>query len=87
MRDNEEQELKLVDRGLLELTGVEEVIDFDENKVRLETNLGNLIIDGSDLKMKHLDLDSKELIIKGHVRELKYDKVFKANGFFKRLFK
>ena len=87
MGDNEEQELKLLDRGVLELTGVEEVIDFDENKVRLETNLGNLIIDGSELKMKHLDLDNKELIVKGKVRELKYDKVFKANSFFKKLFK
>ena len=87
MPDNVEQKLRLFNREKLELEGVLEVIDFDENKVRLETNLGNLIIEGTDLKMKHLDLDSKELQIAGYVEEIKYDKVFKANNFFKRLFK
>ncbi|MFO7819948.1 MAG: sporulation protein YabP [Halanaerobacter sp.] len=87
MAESEEQELKLSNRELLELSGVIEVMDFDETRVRLETNLGNLIITGSDLKMQHLDLDNEELIVEGKVSELKYDKVFKANSFFKRLFK
>ena len=87
MAEGEEQGLTLSNRELLELSGVVEVMDFDENRVRLETNLGNLIVNGSDLKMQHLDLDNGELIVEGKVRELKYDKAFKANSFFKRLFK
>lgn len=87
MEEKEEQKLKLVDRELMELSGVSEVIDFDETKVRLKTNLGNLIIEGSDLQMKHFDLDNQELIVQGYVRELKYDKMFKANSLLKRLFK
>ena len=87
MAENEEQQLKLIDRELMELSGVSEVIDFAESKVRLKTNLGNLVIEGSDLQMKHFDLDKQELIVQGYVRELKYDKIFKANNFLKRLFK
>ena len=87
MPESKEQNLKLSNRELLELAGVVEVIDFDENKVKLETNLGNLIICGSDLRMQHLDLDNSELILKGYVNELKYDQSFNAESFFKRLFK
>ncbi|MGM0501314.1 MAG: sporulation protein YabP [Bacillota bacterium] len=87
MSENKEQNLKLFNRELLELSGVIEVIDFDESKVRLETKLGDLIINGLDLKMQHLDLDDGELIIKGEVAEFKYDQVSKAEGFLKRLFK
>ncbi|MGM0370573.1 MAG: YabP/YqfC family sporulation protein, partial [Bacillota bacterium] len=72
---------------LLELVGVLEVVDFDENKVSLETNSGNLIIIGSDLRMKHLDLDNQQLIVKGHIIELKYDKELQAKNFLKKLFK
>ena len=87
MSESKEQELKLVDRELLELVGVSEVVDFDENKVSLETNLGNLIITGSDLRMQHLDLDNQQLIVEGYIIELKYDKELQAKNFLKKLFK
>ena len=41
----------LENRQKMTLTGVLEVISFDDEKIFLNTKLGNLTIKGSDLKM------------------------------------
>jgi sporulation protein YabP len=83
----EEQKLELVNREELELTGVQEVINYDEGEVNLEAKLGNLLIKGEELHIKQLDLEKAKLRVEGYITELKYDNQTKAGGFFKRLFK
>ncbi|GAB6099786.1 sporulation protein YabP [Halanaerocella petrolearia] len=85
--ENQQQELNLQNRQKLELTGVTDVINYDEEEINLETNLGSLLITGQELHIQHLDLDSNDLIVDGHIEELKYDQESKAKNFFQRLFK
>ncbi|PRX21815.1 sporulation protein YabP [Orenia metallireducens] len=87
MEDNKEQKLTLSNREYLELTGVTEVINFTEDAILLESNLGNLTISGENLHVKHLDLENSQLVVTGYVTELKYNQEGKAENFIKRLFK
>ena len=56
----------LENRKKLILTGVEEVISFDDEKILLNTKLGFLTIKGSELKMNKLDVQNGDVIIVGN---------------------
>lgn len=62
----------LENRKKLVLTGVEEVISFDDEKILLNTKLGFLTIKGSDLKMNKLDVQNGDVIIVGNVSSIVY---------------
>ena len=47
-------ELRLKDRGALTMTGVTEVVSFDESAVVLRTSLGALMVQGRELHLKTL---------------------------------
>ncbi|MCK8827512.1 sporulation protein YabP [Natroniella acetigena] len=87
MPEKKEQKIELVDRKLLNLTGIIEVVNFNEIKISLKTNLGTLIIIGEELHISQLDLDSSKLVVDGYIKELKYDQELKKGGFIKKLFK
>ena len=52
--------LTLQNRGSVMLTGVKDVVAFDENQVVLDTELGLLTIKGKNLHMNRLTLDLKD---------------------------
>ena len=54
--------LSLENRKKLLLSGVEEIVSFQDEKISLNTVLGNLTIKGSNLKMSKLDVQSGEVI-------------------------
>ena len=54
--------LSLEDRKKLTLSGVLEVVNFDDEKISLNTILGNLAIKGEGLKMNKLDVDRKSVV-------------------------
>ena len=62
----------LENRKKLTLTGVEEVISFDDEKILLNTKLGFLTIKGSELKMNKLDVQNGDVIIVGNVASIVY---------------
>lgn len=62
----------LENRKKLVLTGAEEVISFDDEKILLNTSLGFLTIKGSELKMNKLDVQNGDLIIVGNVSSIVY---------------
>lgn len=66
------QKLILTDRSLLEIKGVTKVENFDNNKIQLVTNLGDLQVEGADLDICHLNLEGEEIAIKGEVSSLIY---------------
>ena len=74
------------DRSKLSVTGVEDVISFDEAEIITRTAQGNLIIRGTGLHIGKLTLDSGEVSIDGLVRELSYEETAPATGFWARLF-
>jgi len=62
----------LENRKKLTLTGAEEVISFDDEKILLNTKLGFLTIKGSELKMNKLDVQNGDLIIIGNIASIVY---------------
>lgn len=74
--DNKLEENKgnviLENRKKLALTGVIEVISFDEEKILLNTKLGALTIKGSGLKMNKLDVQNGDVIIVGDICYIVY---------------
>lgn len=65
--------LLLENRKKLTLSGVVEVMSFDEEKIELTTKLGNLIIKGEDLKMNKLDVQNGDVIIAGSISSMIYN--------------
>ena len=78
--------LIMEDRSKLSITGVEDVISFDETEIITRTGYGNLIIRGMGLHIGKLTLDSGEVSIDGSVRELCYEEPIVAGGFWSKLF-
>lgn len=65
--------LSLDERKRLSLTGATEVVRFDEEQVELNTCLGTLIVQGSDLKLKCLSLDDGAVVIQGTISAIIYE--------------
>lgn len=78
--------LTLNERKQLTVTGVTEVVCFDENTVVLHTVLGTLEIHGQDLKLKTLSIDGGQVAVAGQITALLYEEPRTA-GFWGRLFR
>ena len=64
--------MQLENRRRLSLTGVDEVMSFDEEKIVLNTILGKLKINGQGLKMNKLDVKNGDVIIEGYIISMIY---------------
>ena len=71
--EDSKSNLLLENRKKLTLSGVVEVMSFDEEKIELTTKLGNLIIKGEDLKMNKLDVQNGDVIIAGSIASMVYN--------------
>lgn len=89
IRNNEiPSNIILENRGRLSVSGIEDVISFDENLVAIHTSRGTLVIRGSGLHMEKLTLDSGEIMVEGTVDSMEYENEESSReGFFTRLFK
>lgn len=65
--------LQLNERESLTMTGVTEVVSFDENTVVLQTSLGLLVIQGQQLQLKNLTLEGGQVAVEGSIRALSYE--------------
>ena len=72
MEEEKKSNLSLENRKKLTLTGVVEVLNFDEEKISLTTNNGNLNIKGEGLKMNKLDVQNGDVIIVGTISSMVY---------------
>lgn len=89
MDDIKKSNLVLDDRRKLTLTGVIEVISFDEERIFLTTSLGNLDIKGEDMKMSKLDVQNGDVLIVGTINSMDYNdkNIIKSKeSLLKRLF-
>lgn len=77
--------LTLNERKSLTMTGVEEVVSFDENAVVLHTALGTLVVQGEDLQLKTLSPEGGQVAVVGNVSSLNYEQPRNTAGFFRRL--
>ena len=77
--------LTLNQRSKLTMTGVTEVVSFDELAVVLHTGLGTLVVQGRDLQLKALSPDGGNMAIEGTVSALIYEEPRKPGGWLRRL--
>ena len=78
--------LTLNQRQQLSMTGVSEVVSFDDTAVVLHTNLGTLTIHGRDLQLKNLSLEGGQVAVDGTVCALVYEEPRPGGGWMRRLF-
>ncbi len=76
--------MQLNERRELTMTGVTEVVSFDESAVVLRTSLGSLLIQGKQLQLKTLSLDGGQVAVEGTVSALVYEEP-RQTGFWRRL--
>lgn len=84
------QEIKMLNRKLLEISGVLNVESFDSEEFLLETECGFMVIKGQNLHIKNLNLEQGLVAIEGLVNELAYldgNSQVKTKGIFGKLFK
>lgn len=83
--------LELSNRGLGSVTGIQDVVSFDENQIILDTDMGLLTIKGKSLHVSRLTLEKGEVDIEGTFDSMVYssNESYRKSGesLFNRLFK
>ena len=77
--------LVLNERTQLTMTGVHEVLNFDENAVVVQTDLGRLLIQGQELKLKTLSPEGGQVRIEGNITAMQYEQSRDSRGGLRRL--
>jgi sporulation protein YabP len=62
----------MTNRKSIELSGVTNVINFDEEEVILDTVMGYLEIGGEELHITMLNLDKGQVAVMGNINHLAY---------------
>lgn len=84
------QNLVLENREKLSISGVLDVLSFDDQVVIVETELGLLTIKGENLRINKLSLDTSEVTVEGEIFNLAYsenDINQKTSSIFSKIFK
>ena len=78
--------LTLDEREKLTMTGVAEVVSFDESAVVLHTSLGTLVVQGRQLQLKTLSEEGGKVAVEGQVDALHYEAARPGGSWFSRIF-
>ena len=83
--------INLVERKNMIITGVKKIDNFDSEEFLIETNMGFLIIKGTELELVKLDTMQGNVSIKGTIISFSYIDDYKnkskENSIINRLFK
>ncbi len=77
--------LTLSERKKLTMTGVTEVVSFDDTTVVLQTALGTLEVQGEQLQLKTLSIDGGQVAVDGQISALIYEEPRSNHSFWRRL--
>ncbi len=84
------QNIVLENRNKLSVSGVKDVISFDDELVIIETELGLLTVKGNNLKINKLSIDTGDVSVEGEISNLGYSdptKKSQEQGLFSKIFK
>ena len=84
------QNIVLENRERLSISGVLDVLSFDDQIIIVETELGLLTIKGEDLRINKLSIDTSETIVNGNIMQIAYSENTmekKGEGLFSKIFK
>lgn len=87
--DSTKQEVKLIDRGIIYLTGIDKIVRFDSEEFVMESVMGPINVKGEMLEVVKLDTHDGVVSIKGKISSLVYedDKKKTEESFLSKLFK
>ena len=74
-------------RNKFTLSGIEDVISFDDETVVTKSVMGKLVIKGENLRMINFDNSSFELFGNGKIHAIVYTMENSSGGFFSKLFR
>jgi len=75
-------------RERINLSGVTDVVSFDENIIETVTTRGYLSIQGNDLHIDSMSVNTGDLIVTGELTSLVYSTDDRGReGFFSRIFR
>ncbi len=77
--------LILNERKQLTVTGVTEVVSFDETAVIAHTELGTLVVQGKELQLKTLLPEGGQVAVEGNITALIYEEPRPAGSLWRRL--
>jgi len=66
------QNLVLENREKLSISGVLDVLSFDDQVVIVETELGLLNVKGDNLRINKLSIDTSEVVVEGDIYSMVY---------------
>ena len=83
------QNVILENRKKLTLTGIRDVLSFDDEIVVVESELGLLNIKGTDLRVIKISVETGDVIVDGTIRAIEYsDKdIGPKQGLMSKIFK
>lgn len=76
--------LTLQERSHLAVTGVADVVRFDEDAVILRTTQGTLVVQGTQLQLK--TLEGGQAAVEGNIIAMHYEETRQKGGLMHRLF-
>ena len=79
--------VEIKNREVMVLTGVEKVKNINSNMFSAKINGYSITVQGSNLELNKLDIDSGEVVISGTINSLKYSGATANQSLFKRVFK
>lgn len=87
--DSTKQEVKLIDRGIIYLTGIDKIVRFDTEEFYMESVMGPINVKGEMLEVVKLDTHDGVVSIKGKISSIVYedDKKKIEESFLTKLFK
>ncbi len=71
--DNTKHEVKIVDRSLIYLGGIDKIISFDSEEFLMESVMGIILLKGENLEIVKLDTHDGVVSIKGTINSMTYD--------------
>lgn len=83
METNTSHTLRLDSRSKLTVSGVTEVLSFEDTAALLETAMGQMVIEGENLQLKSLEAQTGVVTIEGTVSSLSYGRS-QTGGWLKR---
>ena len=72
-------EIKVVDRNIINLTGINKITSFDDHEFLMESNMGIILLNGENLEIIKLDTHDGNVKIKGKLNSLNYVENIKKN--------
>ena len=72
-------EIKVVDRSMINLSGINKIVSFDDQEFLMESNMGTMLLKGENLEIVKLDTHDGNVKIKGNLNSFAYIESIKKN--------